>query len=334
MICPKCGNDMGNSMYCNNCNTYPFKEKEPFQWKSTLKIFVITIGCFVMLFAVIMGVLEISSKQKSNKQINAEYEDIYAEYENEEYYSALSQIDSFKKRHGDNKKMMNKISDLSNDIESELYNKIKSASMALSECNTYLEFYPDGKYSKEVNELLTAFSEKQAVLDIGEARKAINNNEFVKADSLLQSIIDNTKVSESTKNQAREVLKPIENQVLAEKGKTKILGTWHKATGVSYTFEADGHMSTNLSSNYNQSAGTAGDGLEVRMLLGDIEDFGRCAHGGTWSYVRSEKNDEDTYYYYNLFYNGSMHSCIISESKGALGVILSSGFGEMSVLTK
>ena len=187
---------------------------------------------------------------------------------------------------------------------------------------------------KEVNASLAVFSEQQAVQDINKAKEAIQNNDFLEADSLLQSIIDNTKVSENTKKQAQEVLNPIANKVLTEKGRNAILGTWRKETGVTYTFEEDGHMSTNLSSNYNKSAGTASDGIEVSMLLSDIEDWGRCIHGGTWKYSGIEVYNGKVHYIYTLFYNGSMHTCVLEENTNVLGVTLSSGIGNMSVLQK
>lgn len=113
-------------------------------------------------------------------------------------------------------------------------------------------------------------------------------------------------------------------------GANAIIGTWKKETGVCYIFEPDGHMSTSLSQNYDKSAGTAGDGAEVTMLLGDIEDCGRPIHGGQWKYV----GVEDGVYRYTLFYNGSNHYCYLKEGTNNLGIILESGIGEMSFLHK
>lgn len=335
MICPKCGNDMGTSVYCNNCNTYPFKEKAPIEWKKTFKITGIAIGCFVIFMGILVGIIELGEKREYNKTVNAQYEEIYQEFLDDDYYSALSLMKDFQNDYDDNKKMMTKASKLSKEIESELYNKIKSTDMAISECNTYLEFYPQGQYVSEVKESLTVYQEKQAIQDISEAKKAIQNKDFLEADSILQSIINDTTISEDTKKQAREVLNPIAGQVNAEKGKAAILGTWKKATGVTYTFEEDGHMSVSMSSNYNSSAGTTGDGMEVLSILSEIEDFSRIVRGGTWRYLGTEESDSGPLYAYSLFYQSSQHICYISAKDGTpLGICLASGLGDMSFLTK
>ena len=142
-------------------------------------------------------------------------------------------------------------------------------------------------------------------------------------------------VSESTKSQAQEVLTPIVNRVITEKGKKAILGTWRKDTGVSYTFEEDGHMSVSMSSNYDSSAGTALDGREVISLLSEIEDFSRIIRGGSWEYVGTQTSDGITVYVYNLFYYSSNYTCIIgTESGNKMGIYLSMGIGDMSILWK
>lgn len=103
MICPKCGNDMGDSLYCDNCNTYPFKDKQPVQWKKTLKIFGVTLGCCVLLISVIIGITSVNN-HSSDETYNSDEKTVTADNtyeennytddetaENNEYYSFLSE---------------------------------------------------------------------------------------------------------------------------------------------------------------------------------------------------------------------------------------------------
>lgn len=339
MICPKCGNDMENSMYCSKCNAYPFEDKKTCYWKKTLKTMGITMGivlaCITVIVVIVLGISGISQRKAYREQINTHYEEICEKYSDKDYYSALSCIKNFKDNYSDDNKMMAKVSDLFNNIESELYNNIKEADIAISECNTYLEFYPNGKYTKEVNELITVFTEKQAIQDIGKAKTAIQQNGILEADSILQSIIKNDMVSEDVKKQAKDLLNSISTRVSTEKGKKAILGKWTKETGVQYTFEEDGHMSVSMSSNYDSSMGTTADGREVISILSEIEDFSRIVRGGTWKYVGTQKTDSETLYVYNLFYYSSQYVCFIPVNNSwKMGITLSSGFGDMSILTK
>ena len=219
MTCPKCGNDMENSMYCSNCNTYPFKDKQVNEWKKTLKITIITIGCFVLLFAAIMGVTEISYKQKINEEINAEYEEIYEEYENEEYYSALSSIESFKSHHKDNKKIIDKIEELSDDIETALYNNISSESdieKAKKFCSDYIEFFPNSSRLTEVNKKYSEIINALAPIRIAEAKQCISAGEYLEANQILGNIADNDKISKQYINEAQGIKNSISEIVKYE----------------------------------------------------------------------------------------------------------------------
>ena len=84
MICPKCGNDMGTSMYCNNCNTYPFKEKEPFQWKKTFKIMGITVGCILAFTMIVVGITELSERRSYNEETTSQYNEPNKESQTDE----------------------------------------------------------------------------------------------------------------------------------------------------------------------------------------------------------------------------------------------------------
>lgn len=338
MNCPKCGNTLREDMFCENCNEYLTNADTPKKGKpkkSLIKILVIIAACYTVSMCILLGVIKISENREYQKKLNTRYEEIYQEYLDNDYYSALNDINSFKDTCND-KKMLSKLSGLLNEIELTLYNDINSADIAISESNTYLEFFPDGKYADEVTDLLTVFIEKQAVQDIDKAKKAIKENDILKAGSLLQSVIDNAKVSENTKQQAQELFDPIADKVYAEKSKKTILGTWKKETGVQYTFEENGRMSVSLSSYYDNSLGTTLDGMEVNSLLSEINEFGRIVRIGTWEYTGTESDESGTVFaFYRLFYQGSQYSCLISvDDSRQMGIYLSSGIGDMSFLTK
>lgn len=139
----------------------------------------------------------------------------------------------------------------------------------------------------------------------------------------------------NTKKGSQEVIEYIEDNVTAEKGKKAILGKWKKETGVIYTFEENGHMSVSLSSNYDNSLGTALDGSEVKSILSEIDDFGRVVRGGEWKYIGTQNDTSGSAYVYSLFYQSSQYTCIIPiDDSCKMDIYLSSGIGNISVLTK
>ena len=117
----------------------------------------------------------------------------------------------------------------------------------------------------------------------------------------------------------RENAQKQDSQKTAVDKDTAILGTWVKATGVMYTFEEGGHISVSLSSNYDKSAGTSLDGMEVTTLLKQEEEWGRTITGGQWEYVRSGVDAEgDEYFEYDLFLRSSHHQCMIYKKSRIL----------------
>ena len=338
MNCPKCENELRTDMFCENCNEYLFnmdKDKKGDAVKSWLKVFGITVGCCMLFVGIIIGALTISDSHKYNEELNIKYEEICQYISNNDFQSALNYFEIFKRDYSDKNKAISKIDELNSEIETKLYENRNFEDSGISNCKLYLEYYPNGKYENEIKQSLSELSEEEAVKNISRATSYIKENDVLSADSILQEIIDNTYVSENTKKQANELLKSISSKVTTAKGKKAILGTWRKDTGVSYTFEADGHMSVSMSSNYDSSAGTALDGREVISLLSEIEDFSRIVRGGSWEYVGTETSDSTTVYVYRLFYYSSEYTCIIAtESDNKMGIYLSIGIGDMSILWK
>ena len=137
----------------------------------------------------------------------------------------------------------------------------------------------------------------------------------------------------------RENAQKQDSQKTAVDKDTAILGTWVKATGVMYTFEEGGHISVSLSSNYDKSAGTSLDGMEVTTLLKQEEEWGRTITGGQWEYVRSGVDAEgDEYFEYDLFLRSSHHQCMIYKKKSDFMIVAvksgNSVIGEYSKLNK
>lgn len=139
------------------------------------------------------------------------------------------------------------------------------------------------------------------------------------------------KTNSSTNRTSTETSGNTENATNSgvQNSKTAIVGKWVKETGVYYTFEDGGHMSVSLSKNYDKSKGSSVDGMEVTRLLEQIEKSGRVISGGTWEY-KGESGGVSTY---NLYYNGSNHTCSL-RNDGTLMIALTSGVGEPNILTK
>lgn len=338
MNCPKCENELREDMFCENCNEYLFnmdKDKKSDIAKSWLKVFGITVGCFALLICILIGVLTISDSHKYNEELNSKYEEICQYISDNNYQSALNCLEIFKKDYSDKKKAVSKINELNSDIEIKLYESRNFEDSGIANCELYLEYYPNGKYENEIKQSLLELSEKEAVKNIDKATSYIQKNDVLNADSILQEIVNNTYVSEDTKKQANDLINSISSKVADAKGKTAILGTWKKETGVQYIFEDNGHMSVSLSSDYNNQLGTTLDGMEVNSLLSEINDFSPVVRGGTWKYIGTDTNGSEPVYTYSLFYYGSQYRCIIPvDSAYKMGIYLSSGIGDMSILTK
>lgn len=311
-----------------------FKDKQNTPKKQFFKIFGITIAAVLIFIGIFMVIIQVIESNDFNERINARYNNIVTEVDDEDFDSALQDLKIFKDDYGsESKKISLKISELENDIELKLYNNRSSEDIGISVCETYLEYYPNGKYTDEIKNSLSELSEKQATENINTAKSYISKNDVLAANDELQSVINNSYVSDSLKQQADELSKSIASKVADEKGKKLILGTWTKATGVQYIFEENGHMSMKLLSNYDASAGTALDGFEVKGILKEIDESGRILRGGLWEYNGIVTQNDKQFAHYTLLSQSSYHDCIIQiDKQDRMGVILQSGIGDISYL--
>ena len=338
MKCPKCKNELRADMFCEHCKEYLFnidRDNKSDIAKSWLKIFGITAACFAILIGIFMCADAIGNNNRYNEKLNSRYEEICRYISDNDLQSALSCLEDFRTDYSDNKKADSMIGELNKTLEMKLYERRNLEDGGISACELYLEYYPNGEYENEINKSLAYLSEKEAVKNIRKATEYIQKNEVLEADSILGEIVSDKYVSEDTKRQANALIESISDEVTAAKGKEVILGTWQKETGVLYTFEENGHMSVSLSSDYNNSTGTVWDGMEVNSLLSEIRDFSRVVRGGTWEYIGTQSNGSGTAYTYSLVYYGSRYECIIlTDNIGRMGIYLSGGIGDMSILTK
>lgn len=164
--------------------------------------------------------------------------------------------------------------------------------------------------------------------DIVAAEQNISGGKFSEAASLLEEVIKRKNTPQHYAEKAQTLLDSISVQVEMEKGNKEILGTWIKATGVSYTFEADGHMSVSLSEYYDSSVGTVMDGSEVLSIVDEIGRWGRVIRGGTWKFMGYEEGIPT----YTLYYQSSSYICAIVNNE--LRIILEIGLGDVSYLTR
>lgn len=337
MNCPKCNKQLRADLFCETCNDYPYKTEKTKNSHniSSSKTFYIILCCILSVAVLIIGCIA-ADKSKINQIVNREYNDIVTEVNKKDYYSAIQDLKKFKEDYADkSKKISSKAAELENKIESGLYSDRNSEDIGTSSCKTYLEYYPNGKYAKEIKKSLSELSEKQALKSINNAKSDISKNDVLAADAELQSVINNSYISDELKKQADELSKSIANKVADEKGKKMILGTWTKATGVQYIFEENGHMSMKLLSKYNASAGTTLDGFEVKGILKEINECGRILRGGLWEYNGIATQNGKQYAAYTLLSQSSYYNCIIPIDKpDELGIILQSGIGDMSYLFK
>lgn len=263
--------------------------------------------------------------------------DIQTAYANQDYDSAMDEIDNFKTLYAEkDPELLAEVEKISSNIEKSLFEKISSQNSAEdieTACNEYLDHFPNGQYIDSVNSRLAEAAERKAIEDINTAKEYIENKDYLEADNLLQNVINSTNVAEETIGQAKELADSIANRVATEKAKTAIIGTWGKATGVCYTFEEDGHMDVSIPGSYDKADGTTLDGYEVTKILKEIETYGRPIRGGTWEYMGEHEKGS----LYSLFYDGSRHECLLTHVEGQgdmLIIVLASGMGEPSYLIK
>ena len=209
MICPKCGNDIGNSLYCNNCNTYPFKDKEPVQSKKTSKITGITIGCFVLFICILIGASVISDNNKKYEKMNDKYDETYQAFLNGEYYSVISDIKEFNESaNKENNTLSEKYEDLYQQTEAKIYDSIFSSTdneEVATLCGNYIEYFPNGIHISEVDKKYAEILNVLAPMKINEAKQSIDKGEYLEANRILNSIVNNDKISKQYINEAKGI---------------------------------------------------------------------------------------------------------------------------------
>lgn len=325
MKCPKCKGKLRDDLFCECCNDYILREditRGKREAKQKSQVTGKKIAIIVSVFVVIIIGLSIAYKSISAYiEANEQYDTICQLYEKGKYSSALSEMDNFRNSGLPSKKQLRQLDKLADDIEEKLYEWNKEE-FVLSIYDTYMKYYPNGKY-------LSQMIEGKAIDNIVTAEKKIRYGKFLEAESLLKDIIMDKSVPEQYVEQAQVMLDSIEEQVGNEKGKTGILGTWRKVTGVNYTFEEDGHMSVSLSQNYDSSAGTSLDGREVISIVDEIDSWGRVVRGGTWEFLGCSDDGCPTYV---LYYQSSTYvGAIVGED---LIIGLQSGLGGTSTLSR
>lgn len=329
--CNKCGQIMQNVMYCSNCKVVSKKNDTEEdnannkQVNARIRLIIIVIASLLCLgifsgFKIYNAITE-DARNSYNK--------ILKYYNKDEPWSALNEIENFNKRHSNtSKSITEKVQELYDKIEVELYEETKNEDEVFDATVDYMEYFPNGKYIDEVKDTHIAARKKQVSEWLESAKKHIEKGEYSDADFCLKNIIGSEYASAEVVSQAKKLSQSIEKQVAIEEAMTAIIGTWKKDTGVCYTFEEGGHMSVSLNSSYDSSKGNSSDYRELKSLLSEIEDWGEVIRGGTWKYI----GDREGYHTYSLFYYGSEYLCVIKGK--AMGITLASGIGDVSNLYK
>ncbi len=329
-ICPKCGQFNEESAAANAEATEQEeipRESAYFEpTKAPKKKFlpvIVVILVSVVIACVLFMILIPKPEAKLYKEIVTEYHSS-TNKDDTDYQNILEDIEDFNETYSDKKQYVEKINILKDEIEEDIHTYRLSCDD--NEFNdiyyVYMEYFPNGKYVDDFKNARREKSREKSIEDLESAKLHIENGEYTAADYYLSAIEENVDADEETKNEAKEIAKSIES-------KAAIIGVWEKATGVKYGFESDGHMSVSMSS-YDASQGTTLDGIEVKSLLSEIDDFGRIVRGGTWKYI----GKNDGVHVYSLFYNSSYYYVFSDKNKNKLGIQLQSGLGEMSFLTR
>ncbi len=306
--------------------------------KKGIKIIIIVLISTAVFIAGAIAISKISEKVALINRMNDRYAATEQKFTDGDYDSVISDINDFNQSDDKEiKSVAEKYDSLYKLTETTIYDRIFAASdneEIESLCIDYMDYFPGSDRLSDVDKKYSETLDKLVPLRINEATQYINNHEYVKANDKLQSVIDNSYVADSLKQQADELSNSIAGKVADEKAERLILGTWSKATGVQYTFEEDGHMSMNLLSNYDASLGTTLDGFEVKGILKEIEECGRILRGGLWEYNGVITQNGIQYATYTLFSQSSYHDCIIQmDCPSKMGIALQSGIGDMSYLT-
>ena len=326
--CKKCGRELSDSeVMCDGCGSAVYENHLLHLSKAAKWV----IGAIVVIILIIVFVI-VNEQAKLDNEVDAVYDGILAELEDNDFYMALSDLEDFRDDYADiSDRYSEKADELEEVITTKMYNERDSEDFDISDCETYLEFYPNGRYVYDMKQSL----ENHALSYIEMAERDIKNDDVLTAYDKLEKIIGNIYVSEDTKTHAEEIKNSIVHKVAREKADNIIVGTWKKPTGVIYTFEKGGHMSANLLKDYDQSAGSAFDGSEVKGLLGEIDLYGRAIRGGTWKYLNLEKRNGINYAFYELNFYGSSYYCFADiDNPSKLGIALKLFPNEVSVLTK
>lgn len=212
MNCPKCGNELREDMFCDNCKEYLFNMDKPKKGdaaKSWIKFFGITLFCCALFACIVVGVIEIGEKREYQKEMMAQYERTYQDFLDEKYYSVITDINEFKNS-SDSKDedMQKKYNELYQQTEEAMYGKIFLESdneNAESLCRNYIEYFPNNSHITEVNKKYSEILNTLAPIRISEARKNISEGEYLEADRILGSIVGNDKISTQYVNEAKTI---------------------------------------------------------------------------------------------------------------------------------
>lgn len=203
-------------MYCEYCKEYLCNMDKPQKGdivKIWLKASFITIGAFIVIFGLILGIVNLLLNQSENKEIKYAYNKIQSTYEEGDYSEVLSMISDFdKKYNGKNKKITEEKNNILQKVEEEIYQKLSNNDdyeEVKILCTKYLESYPEGKYVESVTKILTESSEKLALEKLNTAKEKIRGGELAEAKSILDYIVSDDSLSENIANQAQKLINGI-----------------------------------------------------------------------------------------------------------------------------
>ena len=184
-----------------------FKDKRNTPKKQFFKIFGITIACWAVFMCILIGAFTISDNNKKYKEMNAYYDDTYQAFLNGEYYSVISDIKKFNESADkENNTLSKKYEDLYKQTEAKIYDSIFSSSdneEVATLCSNYIEYFPNGIHISEVDKKYAEILNVLTPIKINEAKQSIDKGDYLEADGILNSIVNNDKISKQYIDEAQ-----------------------------------------------------------------------------------------------------------------------------------
>lgn len=148
MKCPKCKNKLREDLFCEKCSESISEEDiagSKREAEQKLQVIAKRIAIIIPIAVVVVIVLSIVFMNiASSLEAKKQYTTVCELYSQGYYDSALYEMNGLKDWGSPSKKQLSALDEMADDIEEKLFELSQKEEFALSACDTYLEYYPDG----------------------------------------------------------------------------------------------------------------------------------------------------------------------------------------------